>query len=97
MKSLLVVGRRWFQKLYGNTYHTAEIYVDGKLQVKVGPLYGYGDQYIYTAANWLEAHGYLPGIECFSNGNKEGPAHYCQRNGITFAATVADVRREKDL
>jgi hypothetical protein len=29
MKSVVIVGRRWFDKANGNTYNTAKVYVDG--------------------------------------------------------------------
>jgi hypothetical protein len=28
-RKLHIVGRLWFQKSYGNTYHTAEVFFDG--------------------------------------------------------------------
>ncbi len=30
VQSITILGRRWFQKSYGNTYFTAQILVDGK-------------------------------------------------------------------
>jgi hypothetical protein len=91
-KSILVIGRRWFRKTYGNTYHTATIYVDGQCVVKTCQQYGYGEQYIWTAREWLRENGYLPGIE-----DQEALWRYCQRSKIAYSADVADVAREKDL
>lgn len=30
IKTLEVIGKRWFQRSYGNTYHTATIIVNGE-------------------------------------------------------------------
>ena len=91
-RSINVIGRRWFQRTYGNTYHTAAIYVDGKCVHKTPQQYGYGDQYAWTAREWLQANGYLPGIE-----SHDALWRYCQEHKITFQGEVIDVQREKDL
>lgn len=88
--SITVIGRRWFQKTYGNTYFSSQIIVDG---VPVGGrefAYGYGDYYLQDAAEWLKANGYLPAFD--------GPLSlYCRENGIAFSYSVTDVQRKKDL
>lgn len=90
-KSITVVGRRWFQRTYGNTYHTADIYVDGVLVHTLPVQYGYGSQYSYNAVEWLKANGYLPSdLTTF-------PRYYCEERGIAWVDTVTDVRRERDL
>jgi hypothetical protein len=91
-KSINVFGRRWFQRTYGNTYHTVTIYVDGVCVNKCGEQYGYGEQYVWTAREWLAANDYLPGIE-----SGQSLWRYCEENGISFAYDVTDVAREKDL
>jgi hypothetical protein len=48
-RSLFIEGREWFDKVNGNSYFTARIWVDGG-QVAILPFqYGYGEQYIFTA------------------------------------------------
>jgi hypothetical protein len=53
MRTVTVIGRRWFDRPNGNTYHTAVVLVDGKLLVKTQPTYGYWDEYESTAAECL--------------------------------------------
>jgi hypothetical protein len=59
-RSLFIEGREWFDKVNGNSYFTARIWVDGG-QVAILPFqYGYGDQFIYEAQKKLLELGYLP-------------------------------------
>lgn len=50
IETLVIRGRRWFQKLYGNTYHTVTVVVNGHV-LKSNIQYGYGTQYLVTAAD----------------------------------------------
>lgn len=54
MKTVVhVTIRRWFQRTYGNTYHTATLHFsDGSTQ-KSGLTYGYGDQGLQTAVEMM--------------------------------------------
>jgi len=58
--NLHIEGRRWFQRTYGNTYHSVRIYIDGKLIVVLPFEYGYGEQFLQTAIDWLKANGHVP-------------------------------------
>ncbi len=97
MSILMVVGKRWFNRGPGNTYHSAAIYVDGDCVHKIDYAYGYGDQYLWNASLWLEENGYLPGRTHSSNGSREALWRYCERMGIKFSYNVSDVQRKKDL
>ena len=97
MQTLHISGRRWFERTNGNTYHTAQTIVDGNPGPSVPFAYGYGDHYLTTAAEALEAAGHLPGREHHANGSAEPLWRYCERNGIKYTATVADVARKRDL
>jgi len=57
-KMIIIDGRRWFQKTYGNTYHSVTVTVDGQT-FSSGIHYGYGDQYRQTALELLQKHGYF--------------------------------------
>jgi hypothetical protein len=60
MKSLFIECREWFDKVNGNSYFSARIWVNGG-QVAILPFqYGYGDQFIYEAQKKLLGLGYLP-------------------------------------
>jgi len=86
-----VLGRRWFGKTHGNTYHTAEIFVNGNFAVRTDRSYGYGDHYMQTAHEWLQANGYLP------KETNDSLWMHCQDNGIALTYTAADVPRRMDL
>lgn len=45
---VLVQGRRWFDKVNGNTYHSATVYVNNEEVAREPFQYGYGDSYQYT-------------------------------------------------
>jgi hypothetical protein len=88
--TLHISGRRWFQKTYGNTYHTASIYINGQLVHKTPMEYGYGDMYLQTAVDWLKEHGHLPA-------NAEYGTRYLRYDsGYLFTHDVADVLK-RDL
>ena len=75
VESIMVVGRRWFEKTNGNTYHTAEIYINNEFINKIDLTYGYGDQYYWSAWQWLLKNNYV-GIDAMS------PRIYCEKNKI---------------
>jgi len=90
MKSITILGRRWFQKSAGNTYHTVQVLIDGELKFQSERTYGYGNQYVDTACDWLEQNGY------YLNG-KEPIWSVCEQLGIKLHYSCADVDRKRDL
>lgn len=90
VNSIMVVGRRWFERTNGNTYHSAEIYVNNNFVHKIDFTYGYGNQFEWNAMEWLKKNGYLKEY-------KGNPSTYCRENNISYNSTVADVKRKKDL
>ena len=86
INELEIFGRRWFQKTYGNTYHTVTVIVNGE-EFKSGIKYGYGSAYLQTAADLLRANGY----EVPEN-NNEAFHKMCE-----YPHDVEDVDRKKDL
>ena len=59
-RSLFIECREWFDKINGNSYFSARLWVDGG-QVAILPFqYGYGEQFIYEAQKKLLELGYLP-------------------------------------
>lgn len=85
INTLKIEGRRWFQKSYGNTYHSVTVYVNDEVLRKDFE-YGYGNQYLQTAIELLQANGYND-IKTFSD----------LRAIPNFIENVVDVQREKDL
>lgn len=97
MKTLTVLGRRWFQETTGNTYHSCQVIVDGETIGKVTYAYGYGSHYLQTATNILMCKGLVPDIEHNKCGGPEPLWRYCEKHSIAFCDNCADVARKKDL
>lgn len=57
LRVIVIRGRRWFQKSYGNTYFSASIEVDGKIVHTIEYAIGYGDYYLQAAWEWLSENG----------------------------------------
>lgn len=89
VESVFIVGRRWHSD---STYHTAEIYVNNEFVHKTAKTYGYGDQYLWTAAEWLREH-----YQVFNNDVTLGIRRYCEDNNIKFNYVGVDVARKRDL
>lgn len=99
MRNLRIEGRRWRDRVNGNTYHSARVFADGRL-VHVEPFqYGYGSQYEWSAfhgmADKLAAAG-MP-LERYGNGNLESAWTWAQRHGIDYEADVVDMPRKRDV
>lgn len=90
--NITIIGRRWFDRINGNTYHSVQCVINGEQVAYVPFAYGYDDQYIQTGANELHKLGYLPNW-----GDRSVFWRYCEENGITLFTTRSDVSRKKDL
>lgn len=97
VSSITIIGRRWFRRGPGNTYHSAEIIVNGTCVHKIEFAYGYGNQYEWNAFGWLEENGYMPGREHGANGSREAGWRYCERHSIALSSSGTDVTRKRDL
>ena len=95
IQSIVIVGRLWFDKANGNTYHTSEAIVDGESLFKTEMEYGYGEQYIETAFDKLEEMG-LISREQHANGSKDPAWRWCEGNGVKLNTQVFDVLK-RDL
>ena len=92
-KKFVVIAKRWFDKIFGNTYHSVKItdLKTGKVYI-VGKTYGYGSHYKQTAINKLIAEGLIDA--------KYGGYEYCnyeRENNHPIVWEVIDVKRKKDL
>lgn len=94
-------ARKWFQKTYGNTYHSCKVFVDNNLIGHCPFTYGYGDQYMQTAHKLLQEAGYYPktGNHLYSGADKD---YYefqmdIRNNRDKFDIEAIDVFRKKDL
>lgn len=92
MKILHIHGKRWFDRRYGNTYHSVDIWIDGLHYCYIPMSYGYGDNYIQSAKERLQKDGKLKDIPSFMS-----LSLYCRDNGIRYVSHVTDVKRKRDL
>ena len=90
IKSITIIGRRWFDKINGNTYFSSVGLVDGVPVVNIPFQYGYGEQYEHET--WKE----ICKVAKISNNDAYGYS-YCKSNDINYYNTVSDVARRKDL
>ena len=97
IQSITVIGRRWFDRINGNTYFSAVGLVDGKEVVSIPFEYGYDNHFEDRIFQELEKGGYLPGVIHHNNGSSERLWNYCDRNKIAKHTIVTDVKRKKDL
>jgi hypothetical protein len=89
VKSLHIEGRRWFQKTYGNTYHSVRIWIDGKQVCTLPFAYGYGEGWLQTALDWLREQKLIP------EGQNYGTMYLRETLGGTYSCV--DVTRRGDL
>lgn len=90
--SITLDAKRWFNRTCGSTYHSVTILVNGQSVHQVEFAYGYGQQYEWTARQWLAKNGYLKGIE-----ENQSLWRYCDDHKIQLLNFVSDVARKKDL
>lgn len=91
---VVVLGRRWFHKLYGNTYHSVRVCVDGRDVGRVNFAYGYGDQWQQSGLDVLVKAGFLPKPK---EGEWQNLRRACESRGWTLVHDVVDVGRKSDL
>ena len=92
INAIIINGRRWFDKINGNTYHTASVNVlfanGSDKSFNIPFQYGYGDQYQHSAWEVLKKAKLVSGSI---------PWQYCRDNKIKLITNVSDVSRKKDL
>lgn len=95
---LEIYGKRWFQKSFGNTYHSVTIYVNDEV-LRCDFCYGYGSQYLQTAADLLINAGYE--VQTYYNDGTPKDSYISLldilRADNDFFEKVTDVKRKKDL
>lgn len=89
IEGLHIEGRRWFQRTYGNTYHSVRIFSKGECIATLPYQYGYGDCFLQTALDWLKEHNLVPADAEY------GTRYLREVLGGTYS--VIDVDRKRDL
>ena len=97
-KTITIEAKRWFQRTYGNTYHSCRVFHGGELVGAKSFCHGYGDHYLNTAAQILCDAGLLMPMESDHSAGKEDALRQDMREHRNrYVVCVADVAREKDL
>lgn len=96
-----ISGKRWFQKSYGNTYHSAQVsaLIDDRW-VHLGGVdytYGYGDNYLQTGIDWLINNGFLNDGEHYKASGAMERYEWQYRADNCIDSSVQDVSRKRDL
>lgn len=93
-RSIVIIGRRWFDKVNCNTYFSAVIYVNGLGVHNIEQEYGYSEMYIQESVQWLMDNNYLPDID---NESRRPIWRYCEDYNISLITHVSDVGRKENL
>ena len=96
INSITILGREWWDKVNGNSYFSCDILVNGDHIHKIPYEYGYGDQYRYAAAIWLDKNGYIS-LEKNDNGTSQPLWSYCRDNNIVLYCQKFENQRKRDL
>jgi hypothetical protein len=90
IRSLTIIGRRWFDKINGNTYFSAVGLINGKKEAQIDFEYGYSDHYKHCIVRELINNGWkgIPPTTIYS---------WCKDKDIAYYSDVVDVSRRKDL
>ena len=101
INNITIIARKWFQKTYGNTYHSVKVYVNNKLIGYNSFEYGYGDHYLQTAHKLLQdANIYEDTGKMLGGGGNSDYYNFQQdmRNyRDKFLINVCDVERKKEI
>jgi len=98
---IIIKAKRWFDKTYGNTYHSVQVYKNGKLIGTQPMTYGYGDAYMQSAFDVMQRKGIFKktGEKMKSGTDKDyyGFMMWQRENRKKLLVFVDDVPRMKDL
>ena len=92
-----IEGRRWFQRTYGNTYHSVRIFEGNKEIAYLPYQYGYGEGFLQTAWEWLGKNGRPELLERHDNGSYKNYGTQYLREVLGGTYSVIDVDRKRDL
>jgi hypothetical protein len=100
-KTVTIIGRRWFEKTNGNTYHSCEVYINGKLIGREPYAYGYDNQFQQTAFEILQENNLAPNFDRHTQSGFQLDysefLNFKNNNRDKFVISVTDVESKKDL
>ena len=92
-KSVVITAKRWFQKSYGNTYHSVKVTLNGKVIGREVMKYGYGEQYMQTAEDIVKKNSkVLQGKPIFTNWKT-----YLREKGYNIEINISDVSTQREV
>lgn len=91
-QSIVIIGRRWFNRGPGNTYFSSEIIVDGKHVEGIDFAYGYGEHFLWESMKKLAHMGLVTWTDA-----EGAPTRWARDNGVALSVSAIDVSRRKDL
>ncbi len=101
VNNITISARRWFDKVNGNTYHSVDVYANGKHIGRKPFEYGYGEGYLQTAHKILQEKGiYKKTGERLKSGMGKDYYEFMQdmrKDRNKFVKIVSDVSKKKDL
>ena len=95
MTAFHISGRRWFDRVNGNTYHSTRVFADGELVVITPFEYGYGDQWQQTAMVAMVEAGVLPGLRSGPHDTLRPLWQQIEASDHTLTSDVADVPKRE--
>lgn len=90
MKTLVLIGRHWFNRSTGGTSHTVEVVTDGHCIAKIGPFIA--GNWIDNAVSWLEVTRLIQ-----RETEPSFPPVRFSRLGIEFHTSQSNVANKGDL
>jgi hypothetical protein len=92
-----VTAVRWFDKINGNTYHSARVFDNETGNMIYCPFrYGYGDCYRQTALDAMAERGWLPEQYCGRHGNGSPKwGAYERENNYPILWNVTDGKKKE--
>lgn len=95
IRRINVVGQRWFDKVNGNTYCAAKVYINSKLVIVTDWTNGYSDFYEQLANEQLNKKGLLDTKQDSKSISLMSLYRYCEENNIQYSTHVNDgLKRE---
>lgn len=95
--SIVIIGRKWFDKSRGSTYFSAVGLINGIEKVNIPYDYGYDNHYVEQVFKQLRESGYITNAIQYPNHCHQSLSEYCKENDITLYYTAANVSKRKDL
>jgi len=101
IKNLVILAKRWNDRMYGNTYHSVKVYVNMKLVGSVGFKYGYERAFMTTVLEILQSNNYWPDSGKYLPSGFPKDEYdfdmWLRKNNDKVIIDVTDVSRRKDL